>query len=278
MGKIKYKELSESLNNIVKPDNKIFDRGRLSVGIEHKVGEFYYIDVQDLLPFKNQARSYFDDNSLHNLADSINKYGVRHPLTITPCEGQRGKFEVVSGERRLRAAKIAGLSKVPCILLRNQIPAEEIALIENIYRQDLHPIELGYAFFQLLEKKILKSQVEIANAFSFSKAFVSEHLGYARMNEDIRNYLISNKIKDYDILRKIYRNKDHIIDVESFIKQRIPRSQNIMRINLLDGDFLIKDKGISILDNEQTTVLIAKLELLLNDLKQKSSRPRTKIL
>ena len=141
--KIKYRKISEALERLTVPEIK---NSRLGIGYEEKVKEFYMINVENLIPFKNQARIYFDDKEIENLSESIKRHGIRQPLTIIPYEDNKGIFEVISGERRLKAAKIVGLNKVPCIIIHDRNIAQEIAIIENIHRQDLHPIELGLAF------------------------------------------------------------------------------------------------------------------------------------
>ena len=137
------RKISEALERLTVPEIK---NSRLGIGYEEKVKEFYMINVENLIPFKNQARIYFDDKEIENLSESIKRHGIRQPLTIIPYEDNKGIFEVISGERRLKAAKIVGLDKVPCIIIHDRNIAQEIAIVENIHRQDLHPIELGLAF------------------------------------------------------------------------------------------------------------------------------------
>ena len=91
---------------------------RVSVYTEDYKGEYYNISVLKLIPFKTQARKIFDEKSLANLALTIKEHGIRQPLTIIPSESD--KYEIVSGERRYRAALIAGLKTVPCIILKDR--------------------------------------------------------------------------------------------------------------------------------------------------------------
>jgi ParB family chromosome partitioning protein len=93
-----------------------------------------------LVSFKNQKRHYFDGEKLKSLAKTIKEHGIGQPLTVIQSEDKLGVFEIVSGECRFFAAKMTGLDKVPCIIIHDRNAAEEIAVIENVQRADLHPL------------------------------------------------------------------------------------------------------------------------------------------
>ena len=115
------------LPNNIKEENSNESSQRVSTYTESYKGEYYNIEVTKLIPFKNQSRKHFDQKSLEELASTIRVHGIRQPLTILPSSEQEGKYEIISGERRWKAAQIAGLTKVPCIIIHNQEAAEEIA-------------------------------------------------------------------------------------------------------------------------------------------------------
>jgi len=140
---VKIRHIETNVNNQT-------NKTRSSIYTENFKGEFYNISVDKLIPFKNQARKIFDEKSMLNLAKTIKEHGIRQPLTVIPSDIREGCYEVISGERRLRAAKSIGMEKVPCIIIHDMLKAEEIALIENIQREDLHPVELLKAFSNLL--------------------------------------------------------------------------------------------------------------------------------
>ena len=115
MAKVTYKDLSPGMNRMIAP--RTSGSGRTSVGLEDNIGEFYYIEIERLIPFRNQARQKFNQDELNQLADSIKEVGIRQPLSIMAIPERSGYYEVISGERRLRAARIAGLTKIPCFIL-----------------------------------------------------------------------------------------------------------------------------------------------------------------
>ena len=161
------------------------------------------ISVDDLLPYEKQARTIFDDSKLESLSDTIKNHGIRQPLTVIPSQESEGKFEVVSGERRLRAAKLAGLFRVPCIIIHDVKQAREISLIENLQREDLHPLEEGAAYKALLAEGIFASQQEIAQHLSVPKSQVSELIKLASLPSGIAKEIAENKVKDRATLREI---------------------------------------------------------------------------
>ena len=123
--------------------------------------EIAFIPIDQLIPFKNQARINFDEEKLRTLTNSIEEHGIRQPLTVLESDTEIGKYEVVSGERRLMALQRLNYSRVPCIIIFDRNKAEEIALIENIQRENLHPIELGRAYSRLYSNGL--NQEKISN-------------------------------------------------------------------------------------------------------------------
>ena len=118
------------------------------------------------------------------------------------------KFQLISGERRLRAAKIAGLEKAPCIILADPSQAEEIAVIENIQRADLHPIELSEAYFSLLKNFNHGDKSRLAKKLGVSNSHVSEILNLSKLPEEIKEFLVRKNIRARAILRKVVACND----------------------------------------------------------------------
>lgn len=182
------------------------------------------IEISKLVSFKNQARKHFNEEGIESLSQTIKEHGVRQPLTVIENVNQPGFFEVVSGERRLRAAKAAGLIRIPCIIVHDEKKAEEIALIENVQREDLHPVELGQAYFQLIQTGICSTQEDISKRIGVNKSQVSEYIKYANLPEPIKEKIISSNLSRRAFLRNILRTyssskMNELIDFEINLKE-----------------------------------------------------------
>jgi ParB family chromosome partitioning protein len=179
---------------------------RVSTYTESYKGEYYNIEVNKLIPFKNQSRKIFDKKSLEELAKTIALHGIRQPLTVLLSEDQEGKYEIVSGERRWKAAQIVQLSKVPCLILQDKNAAEEIALIENVQRKNLHPLELMKGFKNLLDKGVCKNHQEVADKIGVARTLVVETLGLSKLPSSTQNLLINKKVKSREVLRRLLKS------------------------------------------------------------------------
>jgi ParB family chromosome partitioning protein len=261
MRNIKYKPISPEMEILAKPGNT----GRMAIGMDKSIGEFYFLLLEDLIPFKNQARKYFPTEEINSLAESIKKHGVRQPLTVIASEENKGKYEVVSGERRLKAADIAGLKKVPCIILKEKNNANEIALIENIHRQDLHPIELGEALKLLLVKGIFNTQSEMSKKLSLKESVVSECLKLTELSTEIQDYLIKNDIKSRDLLRKIAKTPSNEKEVKKLLRigGEKRKSFSVIRVLYSEDKLNIQLKGIKKLTIQQKEYLKEELNKII---------------
>ena len=150
-----------------------------------------FVNINEIEPNKEQPRRRFDEDSLLELAESIKQYGIVQPLIL---QKRNEIFEIVAGERRWRAARIAGLKKVPAII-KNYSEREvlEIALIENIQREDLNPIEEAYAYKKLIEEFELK-QDEVADRVSKSRVAITNSLRLLKLGENVQQMLIDELI------------------------------------------------------------------------------------
>lgn len=231
---IRYKKPTESLTKIVTP--KFEETSRASVGMEKFVGEYYFISVDKLIPYKNQSRSHFDEIELNNLAETIRIHGIRQPLTIIKSDIDEEKYEVLSGERRLRAAKIAKLEKVPCIILDSSEHRDEIALIENIQRSNLHPIELAKGIKKVVEKFGWGGQAEVSKRLGVSNSRVSEYIKMLDLSEEIQELSIKKNITGREDLLSLLKLSDDS-ERKKFIleKEKIKET----RKNVLTGAFSV---------------------------------------
>ena len=156
-------------------------------------GGIVYLRTDELTPNPVQPRKRFDDESLEELSGSIKSYGILNPLTVRlRC----GKYELVAGERRLRAAKLAGLEEVPCILIDvNMEDASLIALVENLQRRDLDFIEEALGISQLI-RMFGMSQEEAARRIGKSQSAVANTLRLLKLPSDVLESLRQNGLTE----------------------------------------------------------------------------------
>jgi len=157
-----------------------------------KAGSELFIDPALLKPNPHQPRREFDEEALKELADSIREHGIIQPVIAEDAED--GTYFIIAGERRTRAARLAGLSSIPVILKKFSDERKlEIALIENIQRENLNPIEEAEAYHQLMTMGNL-SQEETAARVGKNRSTVANALRLLKLPEDIRSSLSTNQI------------------------------------------------------------------------------------
>ena len=148
----------------------------ISLASQDTRGEIKFILLDMIIPFKNQARTIFDDKSIYELSDSIKSQGVIQPLQVIPSQEDVGKYEVVSGERRLKASKIAGLERAPCIVLDRKKDSNLVSLIENIQRENLNPVDLANAIGDLVKNSKHGEKSSIALKLGMNVSLFSQYL------------------------------------------------------------------------------------------------------
>lgn len=161
--------------------------------VKEIIKEVDTIDINKIEPNATQPRKSFDEDSLQELAESIKQHGLIEPLIVQ--KSKEDFYSIIAGERRWRAARIAGLKDIPVIVKEyNSQQIIEIALIENLQREDLNPIEEAEAFNRLIEEYHLK-QDEIAEKVSKSRVTITNSLRLLKLDERVRNMIIEDKIK-----------------------------------------------------------------------------------
>src|SRR5690606_16264434 len=164
----------------------------------------YWVEVEKVVPYPFQPRREFDENKLRELADSIRMYGVLQPLTVTRHEVQREdgtfytEYELIAGERRLRASKLAGVSQVPVIIREGEESEQEkleLAIIENLQREDLNAVDRALAFRQLAEQFGL-SHAQVAQKVGRSREYVSNSIRLLALPEHILDALKRGDISE----------------------------------------------------------------------------------
>lgn len=156
--------------------------------------ELKLIPVGDIIANVNQPRKFFDDESIAELAASIRGVGIIQPLSVSDAGG--GKYNLISGERRLRAAKVAGLDKVPCVLIRaDQEDVELMALVENIQREDLNYIEEARAYVQLIDRYHF-TQAQLAEKVGKKQSTISNKLRLLKLGEEVLDAALKNNLTE----------------------------------------------------------------------------------
>ena len=164
----------------------------------------FWIEVNKIRPNPYQPRTEFDQNRLNDLADSIKQYGILQPLVVTRLEitrddgGLMTQYELIAGERRYRAAKIAGLSQVPAIIRSGEEDGRmklEMAIIENLQREDLNPIDRARAFFQLASEFNFKHH-EIARKLGKSREYVSNTIRLLSLPDKMQEAIVCGKVSE----------------------------------------------------------------------------------
>ncbi|RJQ09243.1 MAG: ParB/RepB/Spo0J family partition protein [Dehalococcoidia bacterium] len=156
------------------------------------------VAIEDVVPNPQQPRTFIDPERLAELAESIKQYGVIQPLLVTEELGQDGRtvYQLIAGERRLRAAKAAGLARVP-VTIRQTTPQEllEIAIVENVQRADLNPLEEAVAYQRLIEEFHL-TQAQVAERVSKSRVAIANTLRLMDLPVEVRASITGGEISE----------------------------------------------------------------------------------
>ena len=163
----------------------------------------FWVEVEKIKPNPYQPRKEFDETHLRDLSDSIRQYGVMQPLVVTrketeiPEGGMQVEYELIAGERRLRASKLAGLLRVPVIIQAVTDPRLklELAIIENLQREDLNPVDRALSFSRLAQEFSLK-HTEIAKKVGKSREYVSNTLRLLVLPKEMLDALAQGKITE----------------------------------------------------------------------------------
>lgn len=187
--------------------------------------------INDVEPNREQPRKNFDEDALIELSDSIKQFGILQPLIV---QKRKDYYEIIAGERRWRAAKLAGVKEVP-VVIKDYTEQEivEISLIENIQREDLNPIEEAMAFKKLLTEFNLK-QDEVAERVSKSRTAVTNSMRLLKLGEKVQQMIIDDMIstgharallaiddkeQQYNLAMKIFDEKLSVRETEKLIKE-----------------------------------------------------------
>ncbi len=248
------KGLGKGLDSMIPPKRTARAQAQDSAADKNanKSGEVI-LKINDVEPNKNQPRRTFNEDSLIELSESIKQHGIVQPLVVAK---QKDYYEIIAGERRWRAAKIAGLKEVP-VIIKDYSPQEimEVALIENIQREDLNPIEEAKAYKNLIDEYNLK-QDQVAEKVSKSRTAVTNALRLLKLDDRVQEMLISENIssgharallglddaeKQYNIAMQIFDEKLSVRETEKLVKQINRPEQPPKPKKELKNDFVYRD-------------------------------------
>lgn len=202
-----------------------------SGGTKEEKGRETVLKITMVEPNRKQPRKNFDEDSLQELSDSIKQVGLIQPILV---QDRKDHYEIIAGERRWRAAKMAGLKEIP-VIIRDYSDQEimEISLIENIQREDLNPIEEAQAYKRLLTEFNLK-QDEVAERVSKSRAAVTNSIRLLKLSDRVQQMVIDDMIstgharallavedpdEQYTLAQQIFDEKLSVRDVEKLVKK-----------------------------------------------------------
>ena len=162
--------------------------------------EIVWISVEEIMPNRSQPRKVFDKEGVEELAKSIEEYGVLQPIVVRGCgkcgENTVFKYELVAGERRLRAARMVGMDKIPCVLIDvDEEKSAELAIIENLHRKNLNFFEVAAAISSLIEGYGM-TQEEVARKMSLSQPAIANKLRLLRFSEVEREFMLKNGLTE----------------------------------------------------------------------------------
>jgi len=201
---------------------------------------YFECNVENIVANKHQPRRYFDEGDLQELADSIKEHGVLQPLVVRRADAEEGRFELIAGERRFRATKLLGLATVPVIVrdVEDENTLLELALIENIQRTDLNPIEEAEAY-QSLISKFQYTQEQASTKLGKSRSSISNILRLLNLPEFVKQDLIKGTLSEGHArpLLRIADDKSAIKDIRDEV---VNKKLSVRQTELLVRRFLNK--------------------------------------
>lgn len=214
------------------------------------------IDIDLIVPNENQPRQEFDEVALSELTDSIKIHGLIQPILVRKI---KDKYEIIAGERRWRASQVAGLKAVPCLLKDvTEEVAAKFALIENIQREDLNPIEEAIAYKRLMQDYSL-TQEEVASQVGKSRPYIANTVRLLNLDEGIINYIskgeltsghgkallgIKDKKQQLITAEQIIKNNLNVRETENITNEKANISKKTKKKNLKDTNIIDLEESL----------------------------------
>lgn len=225
--------------------------------------EILKIDVNNIIPNTYQPRKFFDENALLELSQSIKEHGIIQPLTVR----RRGSiYELVAGERRLRAAKLACLDEVPCTLVDiTDTQSAQIALLENLQREDLNYIEEAEAYYNLINDHNF-TQEEIAVKMGKKQSTIANKLRLLKLSPEVRRLCLENSLTERHAraLLSVNNEKLQLKIIDKVIKNGL----NVKKTEELINKELLKLAGKSLNSKKKNIKAVFPAKLYVNTIKQ----------
>ena len=210
-----------------------------------KEKEIIQVSLDDIIPNRFQPRLSFDEQGLNELAESIRQHGIIQPLVLRKIGD---KYEIIAGERRYKASYIAGLSEVPAVIINlNDNESAEVAIVENIQRKDLSPIEEAKSYKKLLDRGYL-TQDQLAGRMGKTQATISNKLRLLNLDDEVQEALLNNKISERharsllrlddkyiqkEVLHEILNNRLNVRDTENLISEKLNGTKEFIPVSNL---------------------------------------------
>ena len=229
------------------------------------------ISISSIVRNKYQPRKKFEKESLEELASSIKERGIIQPIIVRKSDDQDDKFEIVAGERRWQAAQNAGLHEVPAVVIKaDNLKSLEFAIVENVQRKDLNPIEEAEGYKKLIDE-FLYDQEKVAKFIGKSRAYITNCLRLLTLPQKIIEYIIDEKISQGHAkilvgLDNVQLLADKIISKKLSVRQ----TEALVRLTKANKSAIKKNKDTNIIDIENQLMEKIGMRVYVNNKKNNS--------
>lgn len=238
-GQQKKKALGRGLEQLFSSEILDFDSFESNVIEQATEADIKEIPLNEIRPNPYQPRKNFDQTALDELAESIRNYGVFQPIIVK--KGVKG-YDLVAGERRLRASKLAGLETIPAIVREfSDEMMREIALLENLQRENLTSIELAWAYKNIIDSSNIR-QEDLAKRLGKSRSHVTNTLGLLRLPDNVQNMVLDNRLSmgHARVLSKLDNNEEIVDYANKIVDENI----SVRDLEVITSSDSVKKKNV----------------------------------
>ncbi|MFV0362466.1 MAG: ParB/RepB/Spo0J family partition protein [Suipraeoptans sp.] len=248
---VKRKGLGKGLDSLI-PDNREINTKSKEETDDMKRLNVVMLNINQVEPNKKQPRSNFNEDGIIELSESVKKNGVIYPIMVNKKDDY---YQIVAGERRWRASKLAGLKEIPAIIKDlSDLETLEYAIIENIQREDLNPIEEALAYKQLIEEHNLK-QDEVADRVSKSRTAVTNAMRLLKLDDRVRQMIVDDMIStgharallaidnaevQYTLANRVFDEKLSVREIEKIVKSIKNPKKSVIK-KPVQNEFIYRD-------------------------------------